>query len=258
MTSPKLSVLVVARNEGHQLGACLDTVSFADEIVIVLDRCNDNSKIISSKYTNKIIEGSWPLEGPRRHAGISACSGDWILEIDADERASDILGHEIKKVISIAKPGYYLIPVDNYIGNTLVRYGWGGSWGVMAAPRLFTPGSKLWGNQRIHPSLTLKGPKRWLDNPLSHFVDRDLSDMILRLQRYTDAKSADMLDSGEVEPSLINILRRSISRFFKCWVMRKGWREGYWGFTIALMAALYPLISYLKFKLNSRSNLEEG
>tara|TARA_Y100001934_G_scaffold269500_1_gene353046 strand:+ start:128 stop:418 length:291 start_codon:yes stop_codon:yes gene_type:complete len=95
-------------------------------------------------------------------------------------------------------------------------------------------------------------------SPISHFVDDDLADMIRRLQRYTDAKAADMLDSDAANPAFLNILRRSVSRFIKCWIMRKGWREGYWGFTIALMAALYPLLSYLKFRLNNHTDSFKG
>tara|TARA_B100000676_G_C18053169_1_gene832564 strand:- start:427 stop:1224 length:798 start_codon:yes stop_codon:yes gene_type:complete len=257
MISPKLSALIVVHNEDHQLQACLETLDFADEIVVVLDRCSDDSKKIASRFTDKIIEGAWPLEGPRRHAGIDACSGEWIFEVDADERATTELGEEIIKVIAHAPPGYFLVPIDNYIGNRLVRHGWGGSWGVLATPRLFTPGSKTWGNQRIHPSLTLVGPRRRLNKPLMHLVDKDLADMILRLQRYTDAKAADMAETDRSKTFFLNVLRRSVSRFFKCWVMRQGWREGYWGFTIALMAALYPLLSYLKYRLNSSSNSEE-
>ena len=99
MISPKLSALIVVHNEDHQLQACLETLDFADEIVVVLDRCSDDSKKIASRFTDKIIEGAWPLEGPRRHAGIDACSGEWIFEVDADERATTELGEEIIKVI---------------------------------------------------------------------------------------------------------------------------------------------------------------
>lgn len=249
---PRLSVLVVAHNEAHQLAECLDNLGFADEIVIVLDRCTDGSQDIARRYTDRIVEGAWPIEGPRRHAGIAACSGDWIFEVDADERVPAGLAQEIRTVIAQAQPGYFLVPVDNYVGGKLVRYGWGGSWGVMAAPRLFTPGAKRWGAQRIHPSLELEGPKRWLKTPMRHDVDRNLRDMLDRLQRYTDARAADLRESGKPLPPLVWTLRRSASRFIKCYVFRKGYREGRWGFAIALMAALYPLISHLKAELGER------
>jgi hypothetical protein len=160
------------------------------------------------------------------------------------------LGREIHEAIAHAAPGYFLVPFDNYIGARLVRHGWGGSWGVMAAPRLFTPGAKQWGASRIHPPLILSGPKRWLHTALKHYVDRDFADMIARLQRYSNARAVDLRDSNTKLPPMIWTLRRSISRFLKCYFMRKGYREGRWGFAIALMAALYPLLSHLKAELD--------
>jgi len=249
-TGRKLSAALCVHNEAAQLADCLETLSFADEIVVVLDRCNDDSKAVAEKFGARTVEGAWPLEGPRRHAGIDLCTGDWILEVDADERASEALGREIRQTIEHAAPGYFLVPFDNYIGTRLVRYGWGGSWGVMAAPRLFTPGAKHWGDSRIHPPLTLEGPKRRLKTPMKHYVDRDFADMIDRLQRYSDARAADLRAGGEKLPPMIRTLRRSVSRFLKCYFSRKGYREGRWGFAIALMAALYPLLSHLKAELD--------
>ncbi len=147
-------------------------------------------------------------------------------------------------------PGYFLIPFDNYIGERLVRHGWGGSWGVTAAPRLFTPGAKKWGERRIHPPLTLQGPKRRLKTPIKHYVDRNFHDMVVRLQFYSDQRASDLRASGEKLPPMWWTLRRCISRFLKCYLVRKGYREGRWGFAIAVMAALYPLLSHLKAELD--------
>ena len=248
---PKLSVALCIHNEAEQLAECLATLTFADEIVVVLDRCSDNSKEIAESFGAKTIEGEWLIEGPRRHAGINLCTADWILEVDADERASEALGREIHKTIANAAPGYFLIPFDNYIGKRLVRHGWGGSWGVMAAPRLFTPEAKRWGNSRIHPRLILQGPKRRLKTAMKHYVDRDFADMVARLQRYSDQRAADLRDSGEKLPPMWWTLRRCASRFFKCYFARRGYSEGRWGFAIALMAALYPLLSHLKAELDN-------
>ena len=85
---------------------------------------------------------------------------------------------------------------------------------------------------------------------MKHYVDRDFADMIARLQRYSDARAADLRANGEKQPHLLWTLRRSVSRFLKCYFMRKGYREGRWGFAIALMAALYPLLSHLKAELD--------
>lgn len=243
-----LSALVVAHNEEAQLADCLARLAFADEIVVVLDRCTDRSKDIALAHGARILEGAWPLEGPRRNSGIDLCRSDWVLEVDADERVSDELAREIRATIATAAPGHFLIPFDNYIGDRCVRYGWGAAWGVSAAPRLFSRGAKRWGDQRIHPSLQLSGPKRFLTAPMIHYVDRNISDMLRRLDRYTSARAADLRASGQIGSFGANV-RRIFSRFWKCYVARKGYREGQYGFLIALMAGLYPILSYLKANL---------
>ena len=244
----RLSALVVAHNEEAQLADCLDTLRFADEIVVVLDKCTDRSREIAARYTDRFVEGSWPIEGERRNAGIAACRGEWTVEIDADERVPEALATEIRAIAASAADGYFLIPFDNYIGARRVRYGWGASWGVSAAPRLFRKGCKQWGSQRIHPSLRLKGPEGRLQNRMIHYVDRDISDMIRRLDRYTTAKAADLRASGDIGSFGANV-RRMFSRFYKCYIGRKGYKEGPYGFLIALFAGLYPILSYLKARL---------
>ncbi len=244
-----LSALVVCHNEEQQLADCLRLLRFADEIVVVLDRCTDKSAAIAAGFTDRLIAGAWEIEGQRRNVGLDACKGDWIIEVDADERLPPALAVEIRATIAAATPGYFLVPFDNYVGERLVRYGWGGVWGVRAAPRLSYRGAKRWGDQRIHPSLSLVGPKRFLTVPMVHYVDRNVSDMIQRLDRYTSARAADLRAKGDIG-HLRSAIRRFFSRFIKCYFQDSGWREGIWGFVIALMGGLYPLLSYLKARLD--------
>lgn len=247
----RLSALVVAHNEEAQIAACLDTLRFADEIVVVLDKCTDRTREIAARYTDKLLEGSWDIEGERRNLGIAACTGDWILEVDADERVQPDLCREILRVIETApKPAYFLVPYDNYVGSRLVRYGWGASWGVSATVRLFSKGAKSWGMTKIHPPVTLTGQKLWLKTPMVHYVDRDISDMIKRLDRYTTARAADLRASGDIGTFPDN-LRRIFSRFLKCYIGRKGYKEGQLGFLIALFAGLFPILSWYKARFDS-------
>lgn len=247
-TVSKLSALIVAHNEEAQLAACLDTLRFADEIVVVLDKCTDGTKEIAARYADRLVEGAWEIEGERRNLGIEACSGDWILEVDADERVPETLAREIRAVIADPRFDLFLVPFDNYVGARLVRHGWGASWGVSAKTILFRKGKKHWGAARVHPPVTLTGARGTLATPMVHYVDRDISDMIRRLDRYTTARAADLRASGDIG-TFGNNLRRLVSRFFKCFVGRKGYREGYYGFLIALFAGLFPLLSWLKAKL---------
>ena len=93
---PKLSALVVAHNEEKQLAQCLECLAFADELVVVLDKCTDGSDAIAALFTKNVIEGSWDIEGDRRNTGLDTCKGDWILEVDADERVKPQLPDQIR------------------------------------------------------------------------------------------------------------------------------------------------------------------
>ena len=250
LSTPKLSAVISARNEEDRLAACLEKLRFADEIVVLLDRCTDNTRAVAEKFTDRVIEGAWAQEGERRNAAITACSGDWILEVDADEHVPEPLAREIRATIAKSSDDWHEIPVDNYIGARLVRHGWGASYGKAAYPGLFRKGVKTWGPQRVHPSLKWTGKKgHMLTNRIDHYVDRDVADMLKRLDSYSTARARDLHDAG-IRGNLLNDTRRIFSRFFKCYVRRKGYREGAYGLLIALFAGLYPIISTIKSRVD--------
>jgi glycosyltransferase involved in cell wall biosynthesis len=249
-----ISAVLCVRNEEEQLADCLRTVGFADQIVVVLDRSTDGSKAIAEQFGAKIIEGAFDREGDRRHAGIEAAQGPWIFEIDADERVSTALSAEILRTVAVSKADRHLIPVDNFIGKRLVRNGWGASFGKGAYAGLFRKGTKQWGNQRVHPKLSLAGTAgERLQSPLQHYVDRNISEMIQRLDRYTTLRARDLREKWTAEAKVDETFRHNVlrifGRFYKCYWLRKGYTEGRWGFLIAVMAGLYPIISYLKATL---------
>ncbi|MBI1364142.1 MAG: glycosyltransferase [Proteobacteria bacterium] len=248
-TPIQLSALVVAHNEEKRIVACLQRLKFADQLVVVLDKCTDKTKELIKPFNPKVIEGSWEIEGDRRNTGLAACDGEWILEIDADEHVPPELAKEIRRVISTSTADRHLVPIGNIIGKRLVKYGWGASFGTSARPGLFRKGTKVWGRQRLHPSLTWTGTEGApLTHLLLHYVDDDVDDMLKRLLSYSRARSEDLLESGDIG-SLGNNIRRFFSRFFKCYVARKGYKEGALGFLIALCAGLYPLLSYLRARI---------
>lgn len=254
MASVQLSALLVVHNEEEVLEEALKSVHFCDEIVVVLDRCSDASKKIAAQYTDKLIEGAWELEGPRRNTGIEACSGAWILEVDADERVAPPLAHEIREFIQTAGDGYVLLPVQNYVGKRLVAHGWAGSFGTTKAKKLFKKGCKVWGDQRVHPKLVLKGAEYEIGTNLKggegliHLVDKNINDMVLRMLRYSDAMAADMVATGKYMP-FCKALRKGGTRFYKSFIARKGYKEGRYGFLLATMAALTIILAQLKATL---------
>jgi glycosyltransferase involved in cell wall biosynthesis len=243
---PMLSALVVARNEERQLPACLETLRFADEIVVALDRSTDRSAEIAKSFGARVVEGAWPLEGERRTAGVAACRGDWVIEVDADERVTPALAEEVRRVIAATQgDAYFLIPIANHVGGRLVRFGWGAYNGAAMRAALYRPGGKIWGKGRVHPPVRYTGERRRLEHPIAHYVDRDLSDMFRRLNSYTDAAAADAIERGQI-PVFRSSFRRMFSRAWKSYVARRGYREGPYGVALALFSALYPMLTYLK------------
>jgi glycosyltransferase involved in cell wall biosynthesis len=242
---PMLSALIVARNEEERLAACLERLRFADEIVVLLDRTTDRSAEIARGFGARIVEGAWEQEGERRAAGVAACRGEWIIEVDADEWVTPELAAEIRAVLPGAVESSFLIPIANHVGGRPIRFGWGAYNGASGRQALYRPGAKRWGKGRIHPPIMLSGARGRLVHPIDHFVDRDISDMFRRLNRYTDIAALDALDAGRV-PQLWPSLRRIWSRGWKSYVARRGYREGAYGIALALFSALYPLLIYLK------------
>ena len=246
----RLSALVVARNEEARLPVCLASLAFADEIVVVLDRSTDASADIARAAGAVLLEGEWALEGPRRNAGIAACTGDWVLEVDADETVPPELAALIRATIAATPHAFHRVAIDNYIGARLVRHGWAGSFGTTSKPILFRRGAKHWRAQRVHPGLDWTGTEgeKITAAAIRHEVDRDISDMLRRLDRYSSLRAADLLESGDIG-TLPGNIRRFVSRFFKALVSRKGYREGGWGLLLAFCAGLFPLLSHLKARL---------
>lgn len=248
----KITSLVVINNEEKQLFECLQTIKFSDEIVIILDKCTDNSEKIAKKFTDRVFRGSWEFEGERRNFGIEKCKTEWILEIDADERVPKLLQHEIVQCINESKFDFHLIPVNNYIGNRLVKFGWGAYFGKSAYPGLFRKKMKIWGNNRVHPNIKLLGQKGYsLRNSVDHYYCKSISDMFVKLDSYSSARAKDLVYTKKKE-TLIKNIRRLFSRFWKSYFLRKGYKENRIGIIIALMASLYPLLSYIKYCISRK------
>lgn len=245
MTAPSLSVLIVARNEEQHLADCLASAGFAEERVVILDRSTDRSAEIARAAGARVVEGAWPLEGVRRTAGLDACTGDWILELDADERVTPELAEEIRRRIEDPAVDYYLIRLRNHIGGVWVRHGWGAYNGVGAKNSLFRRGHKVWGQGEVHPRIELKGKGAWMTAEMLHYVYRDVAAMIDRLNRYSSAAALDLALKPEL-PRPRTTFRRAFSRFYKAYWHRKGYREGWRGVALALFSGLYPVLTHVK------------
>ena len=246
-----LSVVLCVHNEERRLGRCLEALGFADEVVIVLDRCTDRSRAIGEAHGAVLVTGVFPLEGQRRAAGQQAASSDWIFELDADEIVTSELAQELGAAVTDGRFAWRKVGIDNYVGGRLIRHGWGGAFGTTLAARLYRRGAKRWGGERVHPDVGFdgaEGPR--LASGVRHQFAEDVSDLLRRFDRYTALRAQDLREHGGKLGRVDNALR-GVRRFWKCYVRRRGWREGGWGLLIAILAGLYPLVSALRAEVEA-------
>jgi glycosyltransferase involved in cell wall biosynthesis len=240
----KLSALVCAQNDEARLADCLRGLEFCDEIVVVADRCTDRSQEIARHFGARVIDGIFPLESQRKAAGAAACLGEWILEVETDEHVDAALAYEVRAAVHGRPAGdWFDVPLHNYLGETLVRRGWGAGLGEVQAPRLYRRPVKRWTARRIAPDVVLEGRRAGaLETPLKRRTDPDLGQMIARLNRQSSLRAQDLADAGDVR-GLFGDVRLGLARFWTSYVWRQGLREGELGFLIALMAGLDAVLS---------------
>lgn len=243
----KLSALVCAHDDEARLADCLRRLEFCDEIVVVADRCTDRSQEIARQFGARVIDGIFPLESQRKAAGVSACLGEWILEVEADEHVEAALAYEVRAAIH-GRPGgdWFDVPVDNFVGATLVRRGWGAGLGDVIAPRLYRRRVKHWKARRVEPAVVLDGRFAGaLETSIIRHTDRDVGHMVTRLNRQSALRAQDLADAGQ-GGGLVGDVGKAISRFWTCYVWRQGVREGEIGFLIALMAGLDAVLAGIR------------
>ena len=253
MSDVKLSLLIVAHNEEQQIADCIKSGAFADEIVVLLDRSTDKTGVIAERLGAKLVKGGWPDEGERRSAGIDGCSGDWILELDGDERVTPELAQQITEFLPETSADYCVIPFRNYVGRRYVQYGWGAYNGVGGKAALFRRSKKQWHSGTVHPKITLLGQRGEMTAEIDHYVDEDMAGMYARLNSYSSAAAVDAVAADTV-PGGLSTFRRFFSRFLQSYFGKKGHREGYIGIALALFSAMYPVLTYRKAKDNIRHN----
>lgn len=243
----RLSALVCVQNQDAQLSACLRKLSFCDEIVVVADRCTDRSQDVARRQGAIVIDGIFPLESQRKAAGVEACSGDWILEIDPDELVDAALAWEIRAVLQMRPAGdWYDLPIDNYVGDTLVREGWAGALSSRLEPRLYKRGLKAWEPRRLNAPPVMAGKSGGaLKGAIRRSLGRDVGGLVERLNRLTALSAEDLADADR-RPSLGGSVLSGVSTFLRGYLGRGGWREGRMGLLTALLSALFPVLTQMR------------
>ncbi|MBW8812474.1 MAG: glycosyltransferase family 2 protein [Caulobacterales bacterium] len=239
------------QNQDAQLSECLRKLSFCDEVVVVADRCTDRSQEIARRHGAVVIDGIFPLENHRKQAGVDACTGEWILEIDPDELVDAALAWEIRCVLQMRPAGdWYELPIDNYVGPALVRDGWAGGLSARLEPRLYKRGLKAWEPRRLNAPAVLAGQSGGaLKGAIRRSLGRDVGGLVERLNRLAALAAEDLADAradSGAKTAVPGGVARGVGAFLKGYVAKGGWREGRLGLLVAMLSGLLPLLAELR------------
>jgi glycosyltransferase involved in cell wall biosynthesis len=251
--SIKLSVAIATYNEEGNIKACLESVrGLADEIVVVDGESKDQTAELSrSLGANVLVVPNQKNFHINKSLAINNCTGDWILQLDADERVSLALATEIKNLLSsagaTAYSAYYLKRRNYFLGR------WMNKGGMYPDPviRLFQKGKARLPEQTVHELMAVDGATGWLTNDLLHIADPTFSRYLTRSNRYTSLTAEEWLKSGELATTwptiLLYCIGKPLYRFLEIYLRHKGFQDGFPGFVFAMYSGLHIASSYVKY-----------
>jgi len=241
-----LSVVVLTRNEERNIEECLKSVAgWAAEIIVVDDESTDRTMAIAKRYTDRIITRKMDIEGRHRNWAYAQAAHKWVLSLDADERATEGLRQEIARVLSGPTDcNGFTVPRRNFIGTYWVKYC---GWYPSPQLKLFRKDKFRYEEVSVHPRAFMDDPCGHLKSDLIHYSYRNFEDFLGKLNNQTTREAEKWF--GQNKPMRLGrFLYRTIDRFLRTYIGRKGYREGFMGFVISYYAGLYQFISYLKYR----------
>jgi glycosyltransferase involved in cell wall biosynthesis len=244
-----LSVTLATKDESANLHTCLDSIAFADEIILVDDCSSDNTVEIARGFGARVIvRDSGGSFHENKNLAIDEASGDWILSLDADEVVSEELARSIRDALAVPKSDGYMVDRRNYFLGKWIK---GCGWYPDHILRLFRKGKSRWPIE-IHETPELEGGNEnapLLKGPLIHFSYKDLEQYFEKFNRYTSRLAVEYaLHHQKMRGFTIplNLLVRPGYWFFSKYFLRAGFRDGLRGFFISFSSALTIFVSYLK------------
>lgn len=241
-TQPGISVTIICLNEEANIRDCLESVRWADEIIVSDSGSTDKTLEICGQYGAVVTSDTWRGFGAQKNLCASRARYDWILNIDADERVSAGLSDEIRLAAASGDRNGYYIPRKNSFGGRHVRHcGWWPDYNL----RLYRKGSGSWVERRVHEAVKLTGKAGHLKNPLEHKTYKDVSDYLQRMQRYSTLAAEEMHAAGK-EAGAIDLLFRPCFTFFKMYFLKLGFLDGRLGIILSTLYASYTLAKYAK------------
>jgi glycosyltransferase involved in cell wall biosynthesis len=238
-----LTVTVITRNEAANLAAALDSVRWADEIIVVDSESTDNTVEIARRYTERVIVRPWPGYVEQKNFAAAQASHDWILSLDADERLSPDLAGEIRGVLTGAPDaaGYRIPRATFHFGRWIRSTDWYPDYQL----RLYDRRRATWAGRYVHESVRAEGRVDRLRGELQHYPYRDLSHHVQTMDRYTTLAARQMYEDGR-RASWVDILILPRLAFFRNYILRGGIWDGMPGLVISAMNAYYVGLKFAK------------
>jgi len=241
---PTVAVLVITKNEETHIAECLESVKWADEVILVDAQSTDETVAIAKKYTDHIFVRPWPGFGLQKNFGMEQIGSDWILILDADERVSMELSKEIQETLTMVsgKTVAYRVPRRNYFYGQWVR--WGGAYPDYQI-RLVQNGKAQYNDVAVHENLLVNGQIATLSRHLDHYTERKITDHFKKFNLY---KTLAASEKGKVQNSVswYHVICNPFIIFFKTYVLKKGYRDGTRGIIFAVFASMYTFVKYTK------------
>jgi glycosyltransferase involved in cell wall biosynthesis len=245
MSNIPLSVVVLTKNEEARISACLDSVKWADEIIVVDDESTDRTIELARRYTDRIFSRKMDVEGRHRNWAYSQARNNWVLSLDADEIATPGLKEEIAITLGRnPKENGFTIPRRNYIGDYWVRYG---GWYPSPQLKLFRRDKFRYEEVGVHPRAFMDDPCGHLNQDIIHYSYRNFEDFMGKLNRQTTQEALKWFNQKK-PMRLGRFAWRTFDRFIRTYIGRQGYKDGYTGLVVAFFAGLYQFISYLKYR----------
>ncbi len=238
----KVTVIVPCYNEEDVIAECLESLSFADEILVVDSFSTDRTVEIARRHTDRILQHEFWSHGAQNNWAIPQAKHDWVMIVDADERVTPELAEEIRALLRDPdRDGYYVRRRNFFLGRE-IRHG---TWGGDRVLRLFHRGSGRYQELHVHSRVELRGRAGQCRGALLHHTFRSLEDYGRKIHRFSRGGARNEYERGR-RSGAWRMLGHGAGRFFKSYVLKGGFLDGTEGFLVAYMEADHALLKYAK------------
>lgn len=246
-----LSVILITKNEAENIRACIESVAWADEIIVVDSGSNDDTVAIAKELGAQVHVHDWPGFGVQKNRALGCATKDWVLSLDADERVTPELRAEIEAILKTEQTAdSYLVPrLSNYCGRFMYHSGWYPD----LLPRLFKRGTARFSDDLVHERLIVEGSSVKLKGLLLHYAFDGMEEVLHKVNQYSTAGAAMMHKRGR-QASLTGAVVRGLWSFFRTYILRGGILDGREGFMLAVSNAEGTYYRYLKLMLLNRKS----